>query len=334
MSAISPSSQTSVLAAPSLFADSATDKWRRAKNRLGGAVAYLALGLALVPLVAVIALLVSKGADRLLADFPYFLQVTMKNVHGGMIAGGILHALLGSALVTAAATIISVPIGLLTAVYLVEYSRGGRLEKAVRIVVDVMIGVPSIVAGLFAAAVFATLVAPGYRAGIMGAVALSILMIPVVVRTCEEMLRLVPGALREAAYALGVPRYLVVIKVVLRTAAGGLVTAVMLAIARVIGETAPLLITVGVIDSINTNVFEGRMMTLPVYIYRQYSQGLATCAPGDALCSATINYDRAWAAALVLLLLVMAVNLGARALAKWLSAKTERSPRKVKPRVG
>ncbi len=172
-------------------------------------------------------------------------------------------------------------------------------------------------AGLFAYALFAMVFGPGVRFGVVGSVALSVLMIPVVVRSCEEMLRLVPNELREAALALGVPKWLVVVKVVLRTAVAGLGTGIMLAVARVIGETAPLLITVGVIDSINFNVFEGRMMTLPVYVYRQYSQGLVPCAQDAADCIATINYDRAWAAALVLILIVMLLNLFGRLITRF-----------------
>ena len=140
--------------------------------------------------------------------------------------------------------------------------------------------------------------------------------IPVVVRSSEEMLRLVPNELREAALALGVPRWLTVIKVVLRTAAAGITTGITLAVARVIGETAPLLITLGVIDSINYNLVEGRMMTLPVYVFRQYSQGLVPCRPDEVDCIATINFDRAWAAALVLIGIVLLLNLIARLIAR------------------
>ena len=218
------------------------------------------------------------------------------------------------------ATLISAPIGIFTAIYLVEYGNNGLLSKATTFFVDVMTGIPSIVAGLFAASIF-MLYDPSYRAGIIGAIALSVLMIPTVVRSSEEMLRLVPNELREAAYALGVPKWRVVVKVVLRTAAAGLTTSVMLAIARVIGETAPLLITAGFIGRMNVNVMDGRMATLPVYIYRQYSQGLATCREGVANCVPTINYERAWAAALVLILLVMVLNLIARVIAKIFAPK-------------
>lgn len=294
---------------------------RSATNRAIQITSYTFLSLALIPLAAIIFLLVTNGAPRLFEDFPYFLSVTMKNVHGGMVAGGIIHALVGTAIITLGAVVISVPIGLLTAIYLVEYNSWPWLSRMVRTVVDVMSGLPSIVAGLFAAALFALTVGPAYRSGLMGAVALSLLMMPVVVRICEEMLRLVPDELREAAYALGTPRYLVVLKVSLRTVASGLVTAVMLAVARIIGETAPLLMTVGVFDSLNFNLFEGRMMSLPVYIYRQFTAGLAPCSPGATECLSTINYERAWAAALVLLMMVMAFNLGARLLAARLAPR-------------
>ncbi|GGC05118.1 phosphate ABC transporter permease PstA [Cellulomonas carbonis] len=289
------------------------DTRRRVVDRLMAVVVTSAFLIALVPLVSVIWTVLGNGIERL---SPYFLVVSMRGVFGGMDAGGIYHAIVGTLMVTGFATLISVPVGLLTAIYLVEYGRG-RLARAVTFFVDVMTGIPSIVAGLFAYALFAIFFGPGVRFGVVGAVALSVLMTPVVVRSSEEMLRLVPNELREAAYALGVPKWLTIVKVVLRTAVGGIVTGVMLAIARVIGETAPLLITLGVIDSINYNLFEGRMMTLPVYVFRQYSQGLVPCAPEAADCIATINYDRAWAAALVLIAIVMLLNLGARLVARY-----------------
>ncbi|MDT0165912.1 phosphate ABC transporter permease PstA [Actinotalea sp. AC32] len=289
------------------------DTRRRAVDRLMAVVVTSAFLVALVPLVSVIWTVLGNGIERL---SPYFLAVSMRGVFGGMDAGGIYHAIVGTLMVTGFATLISVPVGLLTAIYLVEYGQR-RLARAVTFFVDVMTGIPSIVAGLFAYALFAIFFGPGVRFGVVGAVALSVLMTPVVVRSSEEMLRLVPNELREAAYALGVPKWLTIVKVVLRTAVGGIVTGVMLAIARVIGETAPLLITLGVIDSINYNLFEGRMMTLPVYVFRQYSQGLVPCAPEAADCIATINYDRAWAAALVLIAIVMLLNLGARLIARY-----------------
>jgi len=288
------------------------DTRRRATDRVMAGVVTLAFLVALVPLVSLVWTVVANGIGRL---SPYFLTVSMRGVFGGLDAGGIYHAIAGTLLVTGFATLMSVPVGLMTAIYLVEYGRG-RLARMVTFFVDVMTGIPSIVAGLFAYALFVVFFGPGVRFGVVGAVALSVLMIPVVVRSSEEMLRLVPNELREAAYALGVPKWLTVIKVVLRTAVAGITTGITLAIARVIGETAPLLITLGVIDSINYNLFEGRMMTLPVYVFRQYSQGLVPCRPDEVDCIATINFDRAWAAALVLIGIVLLLNLLARLIAR------------------
>mgnify|MGYP002735221829 CR=1 FL=1 len=295
----------------------ALNRRRQIADKVASVAVTIAFALAIIPLFSLLWIVIKNGWERVT---PYFLTVSMSGVYGGMDAGGIYHAMIGTILVTFWATVISVPIGLATAVYLVEYGNNSKLARATTFFVDVMTGIPSIVAGLFAASLFALFVSPAYRAGIMGAVALSVLMIPTVVRSSEEMLRLVPNELREASYALGVPKWLTIVKVVLRTAAAGLTTSVMLAVARVIGETAPLLITVGVIDSINYNAFEGRLMTLPVYVYRQYSQGLAPCGALEN-CVETINYDRAWGAALVLILLVMLFNLAARIVAYYFAPK-------------
>ena len=216
--------------------------------------------------------------------------------------GGASHAIVGTLIITGMATLISVPIGILAAIYLQEYGTG-RLRRALTFFVDVMTGIPSIVAGLFAYALFAIFLGPGIRLGIIGAVALSVLMIPIVVRSTEEMLRIVPNGLREASYALGVPKWRTIMKVVLPTALAGIVTGVMLAVARIIGETAPLLITTGVVTSINTDPFDGRMQNLAVYAFNSYKTPGADPQPA---------YDRAWTAALTLILIVMVLNLGAR----------------------
>ena len=157
------------------------------------------------------------------------------------------------------------------AIYLVEYGKGKRLARWITFLVDVMTGIPSIVAGLFACALFVLIFGPAIRLGFGGSVALSLLMIPIVVRSTEEMLRLVPDDLREASYALGVPKWRTIVKVVLPTALGGIITGVMLAIARVIGETAPLLVIAGTTDSVNFNLFGERMTTLPVFIYYSFT---------------------------------------------------------------
>jgi phosphate transport system permease protein len=287
---------------------------RSARDRLATTVMYSAFGLAVVPLVSLLWTVLQYGLDRFNG---YFLTYTMRGVFGGMDAGGVYHAIVGTLEITLFATVISVPIGLLTAIYLVEYGPT-RLGRGITFFVDVMTGIPSIVAGLFAYALFALFFGPGVRMGVVGSVALSVLMIQVVVRASEEMLKLVPNELREAAYALGVPKWLTIVKVVLRTAAAGLVTGVTLAIARVIGETAPLLITAGFANSVNFDLFDGRMMTLPVYVFRQYSQGLA---PNGIT---TINYDRAWAAALTLIIIVMLLNLIARLISRFFAPKTGR----------
>lgn len=291
---------------------------------------YGAFATALIPLVWLSVTVVTRGVDRFMVDSNgdrvfniEFLEQSMRGVFGGMPEGGIYHAIAGTLAITLAATVISVPIGLLTAVYLVEYGKGW-LKNAVTFFVDVMTGIPSIVAGLFAYAMFAIFVGPGTKLGIVGAVALSVLMIPVVVRATEEMLKLVPNELREAAYALGVPRWLTVTKVVIRTAFAGITTGITLAIARVIGETAPLLIAVGVTDAYNLNLFDGRMMTLPVYIVAEWRKGAQPCNNPDIACVPEITEYRAWAAALVLILIVMALNLIARLISKYFSPKTGR----------
>ena len=283
---------------------------RKGVDRLVTGVVTAAFAIAMVPLVSVAVTVVVNGVAGISADF---FTMSMRNVVGE--GGGALHAIVGTLLITLAAAIISIPIGLFTAIYLVEYGAGKRLARGITFLVDVMTGIPSIVAGLFAYALFALIFGPGIRMGIMGAVALSVLMIPVVVRSSEEMLRLVPNELREASYALGVPKWLTIAKVVLPTSIAGITTGIMLSISRVIGETAPLLLTAGVTTSMNYNLFEGRMMTLPVMAYSQYmNQGI----PAQAY------LDRAWACALVLIVIVMLLNLVARLVAKVFSPKLGR----------
>jgi phosphate transport system permease protein len=283
---------------------------RGAVDRLMGSLVWIAFGVGVVPLASLIWVVLSKGLPVLSSDF---FTYSMRNVVGE--GGGIYHAIIGSLLITLAAAAISVPIGLFTAVYLVEYSSGSRLARWITFLVDVMTGIPSIVAGLFAYALFVLAFGPGVRMGIGGAVALSVLMIPIVVRSTEEMLKLVPHELREASYALGVPKWRTIVKVVLPTAMSGILTGVTLAIARVIGETAPLLVIAGKTDSVNWDLFSERMMTLPVYIYYSYTQPGVPPEFGQA---------RAWGAALVLIALVMLLNFLARMLGKLLAPKTGR----------
>lgn len=291
------------------FATTRVGRRRKITNAVMTLVFTLAFIIALVPLISLILTTITHGFNRLDAEF---FSYSMRNVVGA--GGGGLHAIMGTLLVTLAASIISIPVGIMTAIYLVEYGRG-KLAKAVTFLVDVMTGIPSIVAGLFAFALFAIFFGPGIRFGIGGAVALSLLMIPVVVRSTEEMLKLVPNELREASYALGVPKWLTIVKVVLPTAAAGIITGVMLSISRIIGETAPLLIIAGLTTSSNYNLFEGRMTTLPVFVYTQFAnQGM----------DAQAYLDRAWTGALVLIIIVLAMNLAARLISKKLAPKGSR----------
>ncbi len=283
---------------------------RKATDRLVTVLVTSAFALAMFPLVSILTTVISNGSRVLGVEFFTF---SMRNVVGE--GGGIYHALVGTLLITGAATVISVPIGLFTAIYLVEYSEDNRLSRWIRFLVDVMTGIPSIVAGLFAYALFVLFFGEGVRMGIGGSVALSVLMIPVVVRSTEEMLKLVPNELREASYALGVPKWRTVSKVVLPTALAGIVTGITLAVARVIGETAPLLIIAGATDSVNFNLFDGRMASLPVFAYAsQRNPGI----PPE------FSIDRAWGAALTLLLIVMLLNLIARLVSYFFSPKGER----------
>lgn len=279
---------------------------RKATDRLATGLVTTAFVVAMLPLISLVYTAIANGINRFDAEF---FSSSMRNVVGA--GGGGLHAIVGTIEITLAATIISVPIGIMTAIYLVEYGKG-RIAKTITFLVDVMTGVPSIVAGLFAFALFAIFFGPGIRFGIGGAVALSLLMIPVVVRSTEEMLKLVPNELREASYALGVPKWATIVKVVIPTSIAGIITGVMLSISRIIGETAPLLIIAGMTTSMNYNLFADRMATIPVFVYYQYANQGA---------DAQAYIDRAWTGALVLILIVMLLNLIARLVSKLLSPK-------------
>ncbi|MEK9522232.1 phosphate ABC transporter permease PstA [Streptomyces sp. NPDC087908] len=280
---------------------------RQAKDRVATSLVWVCFVLAVVPLLSLAWVTISKGMEVLDG---YFLTHSMNGVLDAEAGGGVYHALLGTIEQVAIATVIAAPIGLLTAVYLVEYG-GGRLAQAVTFFVDVMTGIPSIVAGLFILATWNLMLGFG-PSGFAGAMALAILMMPVVVRSTEEMLKLVPNELREASLALGIPKWRTILKVVLPTAIGGITTGVMLAVARITGETAPVLLLVFGTKLINPNPFEGAQSSLPLYVYEQYAVGT------DAAVA------RAWAAALVLIAFVMILNLVARGIARWKAPKTGR----------
>lgn len=295
---------------------------RKATDRLFRYLMWGAFIIALLPLISVLWTVLANGIPGLME--PGFLTSSMNGVSGladkkavedgAPVIGGAYHALMGTVLITLWTTIISVPIGLLTAIYLVEYAADNKLARGITFFVDVMTGIPSIVAGLFSVALFTVVLGPGARMGIVAAVALSVLMIPVVVRSTEEMLKIVPNELREASYALGVRKWRTIMKVVIPTAISGIASGVTLAIARVIGETAPILVTAGITSRLNTNVFNDWMASLPVYIYQFIQNPLNPSFPEPSV-------QRAWGAALLLIMLVMVLNLLSRAIAKFFAPK-------------
>ncbi|MFF5143426.1 phosphate ABC transporter permease PstA [Streptomyces sp. NPDC013157] len=281
---------------------------RQAKDRVATSLVWVAFVVAVVPLVSLLWVTVSRGVKVL---DPYFLSHSMGVVADSQPGGGAYAAIIGSLEQVGLATLIGAPIGILTAVYLVEYGRG-RLARAVTFFVDVMTGIPSIVAGLFILSLM--LIFDMQPFGFAGSLALAILMMPVVVRSTEEMLKLVPNELREASLALGVPKWRTILKVVLPTSIGGITTGVMLAVARIAGETAPVLLLVFGNPFINNNPFEGAQSSLPLFIYQQYANSAG----------ANAAYDRAWAASLTLIAFVMILNLVARGIARWKAPKTGR----------
>ena len=282
---------------------------RRAKDRFASTLIYSSFVAAVVPLVLILFYIGVKGFS--VFSITFFTN-SMNGVTSRQEGGGLYHALIGTLELVAIASVIALPIGIFTAIYLVEYGRG-KFARAVTFFVDVMTGVPSIVAGLFVYTFL--LLGFGLRPfGIAGAIALAILMIPVAVRSSEEMLKLVPRDLREASYALGVPKWRTILKVVLPTAMSGLITSSLLAIARITGETAPLILLVGYTARINYDPFKGDMATLPMMIWDQLGKRAGTT-------SNDLTEARAWGAALTLVLLVLILNVGARLLAKLFQPK-------------
>ena len=272
---------------------------RLAADRLLSLLVHLSLLAALVPLVAVLGYTVVKGLKRLDLQF---LTHNLTGIGPLDTNGGEYHAIIGTLQQVAIAIVIATPIGLLVAIYITEYGRGA-LASAIRFVIDVMTGIPSIVAGLFIFAFLVIGLHQGYS-GFAAALSLTVLMLPVVVRSAEEMIKLVPDELREASYALGIAKYTTILKVVLPTASAGITTGVMIAIARVTGETAPLLLTAFVTPATNLVPFSGKQTAIPTFIFDQAGQGQ------------DITYDRAWAAALTLIVIVLTLYAGARLLTR------------------
>ncbi len=269
---------------------------RRRKDKVMRVLLAAATGVALVPLVLIIYYLIHKGIGQWSGQF--FTTDPNGNFLG--YPGGVRSAILGTVEIVALAALISIPLGIAVALYLVEYGRRSLFANVVRYFVDVMTGVPSIVFGLFIFIVLIVSHVGGNFTGWKGAVALALLMLPIVARSAEVVLNLVPAGLREAALALGAPRWRVVTRVVLPTAASGLVTGSLLAIARGAGETAPLIFTLGSANGLTFNLSQ-QMNTLPTQIFSDIT------SPRNAIVA------RAWGAALTLVAMILILNLIARA---------------------
>lgn len=269
---------------------------RKAKDVTARVAVCLCFLLAAAPLVWVLLTVIIRGMAAVVK--PAWWTHSLNGVLPNEFLGGAYHAIVGTLYQGLITAVISVPIGVLVALYLVEYGAGSALARVATFMVDILTGIPSIVAGLFLYAVWIT-TAGMQRSTFAMCLALVLLAIPVVVRTTEEMLRIVPNELREASFALGVPKWKTILRVVLPTAMSGIVTGVMLAIARVMGETAPALILLSYADSINFNPFNGPMANLPLMINAQFFN------PTDA------GFQRTWGAALTLVLIIMLFNLAA-----------------------
>jgi phosphate transport system permease protein len=298
---VTPGATAATDARGELLARFAVSPARRRKDRLARGLIVTGTAIALVPLVLVVYYLLKKGLGSWSWSF-FTTDPTGNTFFKASSIGGIESAILGTVEIVALASAIAIPIGVGVAVWLVEYGRDGAFANLVRFFVDVLTGVPSIVFGLFIYIVLIVGTGSSY-AGYKGSLALSLLMLPVVIRSAEVILLLVPAALRESALALGAPRWKVIARIVLPTALPGMVTGVLLAIARAAGETAPLLFTAA---ATNKTTFDlgAFMNSLPVQIYK------------DVTSPTTAVVNRAWGAALTLVTMILVLNLIARLIAK------------------
>ena len=268
---------------------------RRVKNNLATGLVTLAFLIACIPLVWILVEVVIRGAGAIFSA--QWWTRSQSGINPEEYTGGVYHAIYGTIIQAVLCGVIAVPLGILAAIYLVEYGRG-RLARTTSFMVDILSGVPSIVAALFIFALFISILG-AEQSAFMVSLALVLLMLPVVIRNTEEMLRLVPDRLRESAYALGIPKWKTILRIVLPTALSGTVTGVMLAFARVIGETAPVLVLVGYARAINYDAFGGNMASLPLLMFSEFSNPEAA------------GQFRIWGAALTLILIVMIFQLGA-----------------------
>lgn len=266
---------------------------RRGRNVVAGVLVTLAFAIALVPLLWLLYTVISKGIKAVLS-WTWWTH-SLQGVQPEQFGGGVYHAIYGTVMQVAIAAIIAIPLGMLTAIYLVEYGRG-PVARTATFMVDVLAGVPSIVAALFVFSIWIVTFG-AQQSALAVSLALVLLMLPVVVRSTEEMLRLVPDDLREASYALGVAKWVTIMRVVLPSAFSGIISGLLLAVARVMGETAPVLVLVGYSRSINFNIFDGNMASLPLLIYSELGNPEAA------------GQQRVWGAALTLILIIALLNV-------------------------
>lgn len=288
-------SDTSTLHAESdrLLLEATTSRGRRVRNRLASVWMLGSLLVAVVPLAFVVGYVIVEGIG--LINAAWFTEDI--NARSRVEGGGMAPAIVGTLLITGLAALLAVPLGILGAIYLHEYGAKGRMATVIRFMADVMTGVPSIVMGLFIYTVWTITFG---LSTIGGSLALACLMLPIVIRSTEEMLRLVPDELRHGSYALGNRKWRTVLTVVLPASFGGITSGAMLAIARAAGETAPLLFTIGAARAINLDIFNGPTTALSVQIF------------GNAQTPFPAAQDRAWASALTLVAIVFLLTLAAR----------------------
>ncbi|UVE01561.1 phosphate ABC transporter permease PstA [Corynebacterium amycolatum] len=276
---------------------------RKVADNVSTVLIYFCMALALVPLVWVLFELVVRGTPSLLSG--EWWTASQRGVTVGASDGGVAHAIVGTLVQALVTTLMTVPFGIFVAIYLVEYAGNSRLGKVTTFMVDILSGVPSIVASLFIYSMWVVMFGMS-RSGFAVSLALVLLMLPIVVRNTEEMLRIVPHELREASYALGVPKWKTILKIVLPTALSGIVTGIMLAVARVMGESAPMLILVATSRIITYNPFGQSQSSLPLFMLDMYKAGNTGAA-----------FDKMWGAALTLVLIIALINI----LARFVSAK-------------
>ncbi|XVV03540.1 phosphate ABC transporter permease PstA [Actinosynnema sp. CA-248983] len=281
---------------------------RKFKNGVATALVYLAFGIAIIPLVWVLYTVIQRGLPVVL-ELDWW-QKSLSGLLSRQQGGGAYHAIYGTLVQAVVCGLISVPIGLFVAIYLVEYGGRSKLARATTFMVDILTGVPSIVAALFVYTLWITTI--GFsRSGFAVSLALVLLMVPVIVRTTEEMLKIVPDELREASYALGIPKWKTIVKIVIPTALSGILTGIMLALARVMGETAPVLVLAAYAPFINHNLFDGPMASLPLMMTTERNN------PTQA------GFERIWGAAITLVLIITLFNLLATVISRWLAPKTK-----------